>query len=175
MNIPHLPAANQRAEHGVLADGNRFNETTGDRLVEATAARRAYAEHAGGLSAANQDAARTGPMPKDFLSTLLAQTPRPAAPTPQTGPSALDHPLSHPMQMSPLPTARQWAVHGVSVDGTRPNETTGDRLVEATAARRAYADQTPQLAAANQDAAWEGSLTSNILSRLVKGPPRANA
>ena len=173
MNIPHLPAANQRAEHGVSFDGNRFNETTGDRLVEATAARRAYAEHAGGLSAANQDAARTGPLPKDFLSALLAQTARPGSPAAAALPT--EPSLSHPMQMSPLPTARQWALHGVSVDGTRPNEMTGDRLVEATAARRAYADHSAQLAAANQDAAWAGSLTSNILSQLFKGPPRATA
>ena len=79
------------------------------------------------------------------------------------------------MNIPHLPAANQRAENGVLADGNRFNETTGDRLVEATAARRAYADQTPQLAAANQDAAWEGSLTSNILSRLFKGPPRANA
>lgn len=76
MKITLLPAANQRAEHVVSVDGYRFNVTTGDRHVEATAEHRAYAEQAAQLSAANQDAAWSGNLSNDFLRKFFVNAPR---------------------------------------------------------------------------------------------------
>jgi hypothetical protein len=45
MHIGPFPAETQQAECGVSVDENRFDETTGDRLVEAILIPRAYANH----------------------------------------------------------------------------------------------------------------------------------
>ena len=42
MQIGPFPAETQQAEYGVTVDGKRFNETTGDRLVEMPHVPRAY-------------------------------------------------------------------------------------------------------------------------------------
>jgi len=79
MIINHLPATNQRAEHGVSVDGIRCGEMTGDRLATATALRSAYREQTDKLSAANRDAALLGALSNDALRTLIGRAPRPRA------------------------------------------------------------------------------------------------
>jgi hypothetical protein len=174
MQTNPLPAANQRADNVVSLDGKRFNETTGDRLVGASAAHRAYAELVSGLSAANKAAARDGPLPKDFLSALLAQTQRPDSQnsTPQPVSSSIERTLSHPKQMAPFPTEHQWADQVVSAESNRLDATPGERRVEATDARPTAEAHAAQLADLNRDAAWAGSLTSEVIGQLLKSAPR---
>ena len=76
------------------------------------------------------------------------------------------------MPITQLSAANQRAKHGVSVDGNRCSETTGDRLAAATAARIAYAEQTARLLAANKDAVWSGSLSNDFLRKIFVTAPR---
>ena len=75
MNTQPFPAAQQRADEMVVVYGNRFNETPGDRLVEATYLDQAHEEQAAHLLAANQDAAWLGHLSNDFLRTLFIGAP----------------------------------------------------------------------------------------------------
>ena len=76
------------------------------------------------------------------------------------------------MNITHLPAAHQRAEQVVSVDGNRCSEAPGDRLAAATAARIAYAEQTARLLAANRDAAWNGSLSNDVLRKIFVNSPR---
>lgn len=87
------------------------------------------------------------------------------------------------MQIAPFPAETQQAEYGVTVDGDRFDETTGDRLVETTlvprayenyeasAVRRAYVGQTARIAAANQEAVWNGNLSNDVMRKLFVHAP----
>jgi len=79
------------------------------------------------------------------------------------------------MNITHLPAATQRAEQLVSVDGNRCRETTGDRLTTANTARIAYAEQTERLLAANRDAAWNGSLTNDVLRSIFVNAPRISS
>ena len=87
MQTEPFPAAKQQDNYGVPVDGNRFDETTGDRLVETTHLPRAYENHEASavqrtyagqtapIAAANKKAVWSGNLSRNLMRKLFVHAP----------------------------------------------------------------------------------------------------